>query len=70
VGEALGIEPDLRFAPVRVGEVTHYVANIGKAFALLGYQPQTSLKAGIRKAVAWGAGIDPKSSPRQTGQPG
>lgn len=53
VGETLGIEPDMTIEPPRVGEVTHYVANIGKAHALLGYSPQTSLREGIRKAVAW-----------------
>jgi len=53
VGEALGIEPDIIFSPSRVGEVTHYVANVGKARALLDYQPQTPLREGIHKAVAW-----------------
>jgi UDP-glucose 4-epimerase len=53
IGEALGVPPKLRFKPARVGEVTHYVANIGKARALLGYTPQTPLREGIHKAVAW-----------------
>ncbi len=53
IGEALGIEPEMTIEPSRVGEVTHYVANIGKAHALLDYTPQTSLREGIHKAVAW-----------------
>jgi UDP-glucose 4-epimerase len=53
IGEALGIEPNMLIEPARVGEVTHYVANIGKARALLDYQPTTSLRDGIHKAVAW-----------------
>lgn len=53
VGEALDIAPDMNIAESRVGEVTHYVANIGKARALLDYEPQTSLREGIHKAVAW-----------------
>ena len=53
IGEALGIEPDMTVEPARVGEVTHYVANIGKARALLDYSPQTSLRDGIHKAVKW-----------------
>lgn len=53
IGEALGKTPDMTIQPSRVGEVTHYVANIGKARALLDYEPQTPLKEGIRKAVAW-----------------
>jgi UDP-glucose 4-epimerase len=53
IGEALNVKPDLHFEPARVGEVTHYVANIGKARALLGYNPQTPLRQGLHQAVAW-----------------
>jgi len=53
IGEALGIEPQMIIKPPRVGEVTHYVANIGKARALLSYTPQVSLKEGIERSVAW-----------------
>jgi UDP-glucuronate 4-epimerase len=53
IGEALGIEPDIIIEPARVGEVTHYVANIGKAHALLDYNPTTPLREGLSKAVAW-----------------
>lgn len=54
VAECLGISPDITVEPSRVGEVTHYVADISKAKSLLGYSPQTPLKEGIRKAVDWG----------------
>jgi UDP-glucose 4-epimerase len=53
IGQALGIKPVVHLKPPRVGEVTHYVANIGKARALLGYSPKTTLKEGIERAVAW-----------------
>lgn len=53
IGEALGKEPDMTIKPARVGEVTHYVANVGKARALLDYTPQTSLRDGIHKSVEW-----------------
>ncbi|HSG15417.1 MAG TPA: NAD-dependent epimerase/dehydratase family protein [Anaerolineae bacterium] len=53
IGEALGIKPDMHVKPARVGEVTHYVANVGKARALLNYEPQVSLEDGIHRAVAW-----------------
>ena len=53
VGEALGVTPQMKFEPAHVGEVTHYVANIGKARALLGYAPTTPLRDGIHKAVEW-----------------
>jgi UDP-glucose 4-epimerase len=53
VGEVVGREPLITVEPSRIGEVTHYVANIGKARAVLGYQPSTPLEEGIRKAVEW-----------------
>ncbi len=53
VGEMLGVPPKITIEPSRVGEVTHYVANIGKARAILGYNPATPLREGIRRAVAW-----------------
>jgi UDP-glucuronate 4-epimerase len=45
--------PLIDTAPVRLGEVTHYVADIRKAQDMLGWQPQTSLDEGIPKSVAW-----------------
>jgi UDP-glucose 4-epimerase len=53
IGEALGREPNMTIEPSRVGEVTHYVANIGKAHALLDYAPRTPLRQGLHQAVAW-----------------
>ena len=54
VAEALGVEPQIRVEPAkRVGEVTHYVADIRRAQELLGYQPHVPLEEGIRRAVAW-----------------
>jgi len=53
IGEALGVTPDITIEPTRTGEVNRYIANIGKATALLDYRPTTSLHDGIMKAVAW-----------------
>lgn len=53
IGDALGVKPEMIIEPARVGEVTHYVANIGKARALLDYTPTTPLREGIKKAVDW-----------------
>lgn len=53
IGAALGVAPRLTLAPPRVGEVTHYVADIAKARALLGYEPRVPLDEGIPRAVAW-----------------
>lgn len=53
IGEELGVTPQITVEPSRLGEVTHYVANIGKARALLDYSPSTPLREGISKAVRW-----------------
>jgi nucleoside-diphosphate-sugar epimerase len=45
--------PPVDAAPVRLGEVTHYVADIRKAQDLLGWTPKTPLDEGIPKSVAW-----------------
>jgi len=49
----LSIEPDMTIAPSLLGEVTRYVADIGKARDLLGWEPMTPLADGIPKAVGW-----------------
>lgn len=53
IGQELGVAPRMTVEPSRVGEVTHYVANIGKARALLDYTPQVPLREGIARSVAW-----------------
>lgn len=53
IGEELGVQPQMSIEPPRVGEVTHYVANIERANELLGYQPAIPLREGIHRAVAW-----------------
>ena len=50
---ALGKEPNATFLGSRTGEVTRYVADIGKARKLLGYDPKVPLSSGLCKAVAW-----------------
>ncbi len=53
IGLALRKEPKVRYEPARAGEVTRYVADISKARALLGYEPQTPLTAGVPRSVNW-----------------
>ncbi len=53
IGECLGVKPEMVLEPPRLGEVTHYVANISKARKLLAYNPKVPLEEGVRKAVAW-----------------
>lgn len=69
IGQALGREPQIKLAPALVGEVTHYVADISKAKAILGWAPRTPLHEGIALAVEWWAtapeGVPPLSSVRE-----
>ena len=53
ISAELEVEPGMTIEPTLLGEVTRYVADIGKARKLLDWQPQTPLADGIPKAVAW-----------------
>jgi UDP-glucose 4-epimerase len=53
IADELDVEAQIDTAPARLGEVTHYVADIRKANDLLGWQPRTSLDDGIPRSVAW-----------------
>jgi nucleoside-diphosphate-sugar epimerase len=54
IAAALNVPPRIDIEPAkRVGEVSHYVADISRAQELLDYQPQVPLEEGIRRAVAW-----------------
>jgi nucleoside-diphosphate-sugar epimerase len=53
IATALGVAPEISFAPSLLGEVTHYVADIRKARDLLGWVPATPLAQGIPSSVAW-----------------
>lgn len=53
IAEALEIPLNITIEPTRVGEVTHYVADISKAREMLNYTPLTSLHDGIHKTVDW-----------------
>ena len=54
VKEALGSTSPIRVEPSKLpGEVTYYVANIGRARQLLGYTPQVSLAEGLKRAIQW-----------------
>ena len=53
IADALGKPLDMRTRPSQRGEVTHYVADIARANAMLGYAPQVPLAEGIRRTVAW-----------------
>jgi UDP-glucose 4-epimerase len=50
---ALQKKPRAIYEAARTGEVTRYVADLTKARAALGYQPQTPLTAGVPLAIEW-----------------
>ena len=51
--EALGIDKEPNFGPDRAGDIKHSNADISKAKALLGYDPDWSFERGIQAAIEW-----------------
>ena len=41
------------YGPVRLGDVPHSLASVNKAKELLGYDPEFSMKDGLKEAVKW-----------------
>ena len=53
VGEALGIEPRVERLPMQPGDVVRTYADVSRARSLLGYDPSTEFRDGIRSFVDW-----------------
>ncbi|HEX2609658.1 MAG TPA: NAD-dependent epimerase/dehydratase family protein [Gemmatimonadales bacterium] len=53
IAQALGIRPKIEWGPMQPGDVQRTAADITKAHAVLGYQPQTSFPEGVRRFVHW-----------------
>ena len=53
IGQALEIEPDIEQLPMQPGDVERTYANISKAKKLIGYEPKTTFKDGIKKFTDW-----------------
>jgi UDP-glucuronate 4-epimerase len=53
LGEALGRTPQLQHLPMQPGDVDCTYADIGKARAVLGYDPQVCIEEGIVRFVEW-----------------
>lgn len=65
IADALHVNATINVEEAKLpGEVTHYVANIGRARELLGYTPQVSLAEGLQRAVAWNLEWDARSRQR------
>ncbi len=53
MGRALGVRVAPEFGPPRAGDVRHSSADIGRAKALLGYEPVMPFEEGIRRTLEW-----------------
>ncbi len=53
LGEEMGVEPVLEQFPAQPGDVERTWADVSRARALLGYQPRTPFREGIRRFVEW-----------------
>ena len=53
IGNALGVEPEIKQLPRPVGDVERTYADISKARELLGYSPDTPIDEGLEKFAEW-----------------
>lgn len=51
--EALGVNIEPNFGPVRPGDIKHSNADISKAKKMLGYDPDWNFERGIKAAIEW-----------------
>jgi len=65
VGEAAGVEPNLTFTEIKVGEISKYIADITRARTLLGYDPQYPAARGIPEFYRWWAANSERAAIRR-----
>jgi UDP-glucuronate 4-epimerase len=53
IEEELGIEAKKNFLPLQPGDVPETYANIEKTKKMLGFNPKTSIRTGIKKFLSW-----------------
>ncbi len=53
LAESLRVNIKPKYGPERPGDIKHSNADISKAKAMLGYEPEWSFKAGIKEAIEW-----------------
>lgn len=53
ISAALGMTPQIEWAPMQPGDVQRTAADLTKSGAVLGYAPRTPFSEGIRRFVAW-----------------
>jgi nucleoside-diphosphate-sugar epimerase len=62
IGQALGMRPEVRIASSLQGEIGHYVADIGKARALLEFAPLVGLREGVQRTLEWARETQPPAA--------
>lgn len=53
IAEVLEVEPKIKQLPMQPGDVDRTYADVSKAKKLIGYEPRTTLKEGIKKFIEW-----------------
>lgn len=53
IGETLGLEPKINQLSMQPGDVDRTYADVSKAKRLIGYEPKTTFKEGIKSFVNW-----------------
>lgn len=53
IAEVLGVDPKIKQLPMQPGDVDRTYADVSKAKKLIGYEPKTSFKEGIKNFVNW-----------------
>ncbi|MEJ2504024.1 MAG: GDP-mannose 4,6-dehydratase [Gemmatimonadota bacterium] len=53
IGDALGVDPEIRQLPMQPGDVLRTYADVSKARSLLGYDPSTDIEDGIPRFARW-----------------
>ena len=51
--KALGVEIEPNFGPDRAGDIKHSNADISKAKAMLGFEPEYNFERGLEEAIEW-----------------
>ena len=53
LGQALGREPRVQWAPMQPGDVQHTYADLSKSSTMLGYRPRVPFEEGLRRFATW-----------------
>lgn len=63
IGGEMGVEPEIRRLPMQPGDVERTWADIARARDILGYDPRTDFRSGVRGFLDWLETTSPARSP-------